>query len=185
MQTIKNSEAKVRALAHDLRDMPGALLPILHRVQNEFGYLPKESIALVASELNLSRAEVHGVISFYHDFRQDPPADHIVEICRAEACQAVGARALQETLEQTLSTKVIIRRNCKATCSPRQNSFNNRRTRLLSYVGFDPFEQRERAKAVFECDFLTVTVQQPLGWIDLLAERDDNEDRNQSGHQPQ
>ncbi len=106
MGTIKNSEVKVRAIAHNLHDMPGALLPILHRVQNEFGYLPKDSVPVVASELNLSRAEVHGVISFYHDFRQEPPASHIVEICRAEACQAVGARALQEKLELTLSAKV-------------------------------------------------------------------------------
>ena len=63
MGTIKNSEVKVRAIAHNLHDMPGALLPILHRVQNEFGYLPKDSVPVVASELNLSRAEVHGVIS--------------------------------------------------------------------------------------------------------------------------
>ena len=106
METIENSEAKVRAIAHELRDMPGALMPVLHRVQGEFGYLPKTSVSVIADELNLSRAEVYGVISFYHDFRQEPPARHIIEICRAEACQAVGARTLQVDLEQAFSTKV-------------------------------------------------------------------------------
>ena len=106
MQMTKYSEEKARAIVRGLRDLPGALLPVLHRVQEEFGYVPKKSVAVIANELNLSRAEVHGVISFYHDFRQEPPARHIVEICRAEACQAVGARALQESLEQTWSTKV-------------------------------------------------------------------------------
>ena len=106
MQTVEYSEEKVRAIVRGLRDMAGPLLPVLHRVQEEFGYVPKRSVAAIADELNLSRAEVHGVISFYHDFRQEPPARHIVEICRAEACQAVGARALQKSLEQIWSTKV-------------------------------------------------------------------------------
>ena len=106
MKAMANNELKVREIALTFSDTAGALLPILHAVQDEFGYLPKESIAVIANELNLSRAEVHGVISFYHDFRQEPPARHIVEICRAEACQAVGARALQSALERTLSTKL-------------------------------------------------------------------------------
>ena len=77
-----------------LRDMPGGLLPILHAIQEEVGYVPPESVPLIAEALNLSRAEVHGVISFYHDFRSEPPGRHIVHVCRAESCQSVGAEAL-------------------------------------------------------------------------------------------
>jgi formate dehydrogenase subunit gamma len=77
-----------------LRATPGGLLPILHAIQDEVGYLPPESVPLIAEALNLSRAEVHGVISFYHDFRNEPAGRHVVHVCRAESCQAVGAEAL-------------------------------------------------------------------------------------------
>ncbi|KAF0164547.1 MAG: formate dehydrogenase gamma subunit [Rhodocyclaceae bacterium] len=76
--------------------VPGALLPILHEIQEEFGYIPPESVPLIARELNLSRAEVHGVITYYHHFRQAPPGRHVVRVCCAEACQAVGGEALAE-----------------------------------------------------------------------------------------
>jgi len=75
--------------------MPGALLPILHAIQESVGYIPSEAVPLIAQELNLSRAEVHGVISFYHFFRQQPAGRHVVQICRAEACQARGSAALE------------------------------------------------------------------------------------------
>lgn len=86
---------------------PGALLPVLHGIQDALGYVPKESVALIAHELNLSRAEVHGVITFYHHFRQEPPGRHIVQLCRAEACQAVGATDLEAhvTAKLGVSTK--------------------------------------------------------------------------------
>jgi formate dehydrogenase subunit gamma len=77
-----------------MRDMPGALLPILHAVQEEVGYIPPESVPVIAESLNLSRAEVHGVVSFYHDFRTEPAGRHVVHVCRAESCQSVGAEAL-------------------------------------------------------------------------------------------
>lgn len=77
-----------------LRDMPGGLLPILHAIQEEVGYIPPESVPTIAEALNLSRAEVHGVISFYHDFRSEPAGRHVVHVCRAESCQSVGAEAL-------------------------------------------------------------------------------------------
>jgi formate dehydrogenase subunit gamma len=77
-----------------LQAMPGGLLPILHAIQEEIGYVPPESVATIAEALNLSRAEVHGVISFYHDFRTAPPGRHLVHVCRAESCQSVGAEAL-------------------------------------------------------------------------------------------
>lgn len=77
-----------------LKHMPGGLLPILRAIQEEVGYVPPESVPTIAEALNLSRAEVHGVISFYHDFRSEPGGRHVVHVCRAESCQAVGAEAL-------------------------------------------------------------------------------------------
>lgn len=73
------------------RDTEGALLPILHDVQAEFGHVPDAALPAIAKALNLSRAEVHGVVSFYHDFRETPAGRHVVKLCRAEACQAMGA----------------------------------------------------------------------------------------------
>jgi formate dehydrogenase subunit gamma len=71
-----------------------ALLPLLHNVQDALGYIPPESVPAIAEGLNLSRAEVHGVISFYHHFRSTPPARHVIRLCRAEACQARGSETL-------------------------------------------------------------------------------------------
>jgi formate dehydrogenase subunit gamma len=82
--------------AHAGRD--GATLPILHALQEEFGYVSEEAIPLIASTLNLSRAEVHGVVTFYHDFRREPPGRHVLKLCRAEAGQATGGAALSDTL---------------------------------------------------------------------------------------
>ncbi|WP_019448623.1 formate dehydrogenase subunit gamma [Cupriavidus sp. BIS7] len=76
------------------RDMPGALLPILHDIQDSQGFIPADAVPVIARALNLSRAEVHGVITFYHHFREQPAGRHVVQICRAEACQSVGAEAL-------------------------------------------------------------------------------------------
>lgn len=73
----------------------GPLLPLLHAVQDEFGHIPADSVPRIASALNLSRAEVHGVISFYHWFRQHPPGKHVVQICRAEACQAMNGEVTE------------------------------------------------------------------------------------------
>jgi formate dehydrogenase subunit gamma len=75
---------------------PGALLPILHEIQDALGHIPPESVPPIAKALNLSRAEVHGVISYYAHFRQEPPGRHVVRVCCAEACQAVGGEALAE-----------------------------------------------------------------------------------------
>jgi formate dehydrogenase subunit gamma len=74
----------------------GALLPILHDIQAEFGYVDKAVVPILAEELNLSRADVYGVLSFYHDFREEPARGTVVRICRAEACQANGAEELYE-----------------------------------------------------------------------------------------
>jgi formate dehydrogenase subunit gamma len=75
--------------------VPGALLPILHGIQKALGYIPAPAVARIALGLNLSRAEVHGVISFYHHFRQHPPGRHVVQLCRAEACQAMQCEATE------------------------------------------------------------------------------------------
>lgn len=80
----------------ELQHLPGALLPILHALQREFGYIDRAAVPLVADALNLSRAEVHGVVSFYHDFREAPAGVHVVKLCRAEACQSMGGEALAE-----------------------------------------------------------------------------------------
>jgi len=93
---------QVEAIVGDLSDQPGALLVILHRIQDAIGYLPEESIPLIASGMNLSRADVHGVVSFYHHFRTRPPGRHIVQICRAESCQAMGSRELESHARKTL-----------------------------------------------------------------------------------
>ena len=75
--------------AHD--GLEGPLLPVLHAVQGVFGFIPRDALPVIAQHLNLSRAEVHGVISFYHDFREEPAGRHVLKLCRAEACQAMGA----------------------------------------------------------------------------------------------
>jgi formate dehydrogenase subunit gamma len=85
-----------------LKTLPGALLPILHEVQGALGYVPKDAVPLIAHALNLSRAEVHGVISFYHYFRTTKPGRHVVQLCRAEACQAVGAAQLEKHARRSL-----------------------------------------------------------------------------------
>ena len=84
------------------RGTEGAALPILHALQEEFGYIPKQSEAMIADALNVSRAEVHGVISFYHDFRRTAPGRHVLKLCRAEACQSVGAAGMADRLLRRL-----------------------------------------------------------------------------------
>ncbi len=95
------SVALVRDIAATHRGQRGALLPILHAVQEALGYVPSEAIPVIADELNLSRADVHGVVTFYHDFRSEPAGRRTVRICRAEACQAVGAERLVSHLRDT------------------------------------------------------------------------------------
>jgi len=82
--------------------MPGALLPILHALQTEFGYIHRAAELLIAEILNLSRAEVHGVVTFYHDFRSKPAGRHVLKLCRAESCQARGSDALAARAEARL-----------------------------------------------------------------------------------
>ena len=88
------------------RDLPGAALPILHALQAAFGYIDKAAVPLIADALNLSRAEVHGIVGFYHDFRSEPPGRHVLRVCRAEACQAMGAERLIAELEGRLGVRL-------------------------------------------------------------------------------
>ncbi|HET7635356.1 MAG TPA: formate dehydrogenase subunit gamma [Burkholderiales bacterium] len=92
----------VSAIVAELKQQDGALLPILHRIQETLGYVPETVVPAIASGLNLSRAEVHGVISFYHDFRRTPPGRHVVRICQAESCQAMGSVSLTEHVKSSL-----------------------------------------------------------------------------------
>jgi formate dehydrogenase subunit gamma len=85
-----------------LQDREGAALPILHALQAEFGYVPAEAIPLVAVALNLTRAEVHGIATFYHEFRRTSPGRHVLQLCRAEACQAMGADRLHAAARRRL-----------------------------------------------------------------------------------
>ena len=87
------SEARAREIIESLAGVEGALLPALHALQAEFGWVSDEAVALAAEVLNLSRAEVHGAVTFYHDFHRAPPPRHVLKLCRAEACQARGGRA--------------------------------------------------------------------------------------------
>jgi formate dehydrogenase subunit gamma len=91
-----------RAIVADKQAVPGALLPILHALQAYFGYIDRQAEPLIADILNLSRAEVHGVVTFYHDFRRTPPGRHVLKLCRAESCQACGSDALAARAEARL-----------------------------------------------------------------------------------
>src|SRR3954447_24620143 len=98
MTTVSMTEraALVRAIASQHLAERGPLMPVLHEVVDELGHVAREDVESIADALNLSVAEVHGVVSFYHDFRTEPPAAHRVALCRGEACQSVGAQTLYD-----------------------------------------------------------------------------------------
>ena len=86
----------LRRIVDGKRSVPGGALPVLHEIQDACGHIPGEAVPLISAAFNLSRAEVHGVISYYHHFRQTLPGRHVIRVCCAEACQAVGGEALAE-----------------------------------------------------------------------------------------
>lgn len=100
--TASEATARIAAILRARQHQPGALLPILHDVQDALGFVPADAVPAIARALNLSRAEVHGVISFYHHFRDRPAGRHVLQLCRAEACQAVGADALADHAQREL-----------------------------------------------------------------------------------
>jgi formate dehydrogenase subunit gamma len=95
-------EIAVRRIVAELKGRPGPLLEVLHAIQSDLGYVPEAAVAPVAEGLNLSRAEVHGVVSFYHHFRRSRPGAHTVSLCQAEACQSMGALGLAAHAQHTL-----------------------------------------------------------------------------------
>jgi formate dehydrogenase subunit gamma len=106
MQTPQTESARgqatVAAIIQAHQGTPGAMLPILHAIQDSLGHIPADAVPLIADALNVSRAEVHGVITYFDHFRQQPAARHVVHLCRAEACQARGADALAGHVRQAL-----------------------------------------------------------------------------------
>ena len=100
-----NPERAAELIAEHVHE-PGPLLPILHAVQETFGHVPADAVPLIADALNLSRAEVHGVVTFYHDFRSEPAGRRVLKLCRSEACQSMGAEALAKHAEARLATRL-------------------------------------------------------------------------------
>jgi formate dehydrogenase subunit gamma len=96
------SAEKTAQIIAEHKDLEGPLLPILHALQAAFGYIDRAAEPIVAEALNISRAEVHGVVTFYHDFREQPAGRHVLKLCRAEACQAAGGDALASHAEARL-----------------------------------------------------------------------------------
>ncbi|MBL4917948.1 formate dehydrogenase subunit gamma [Szabonella alba] len=88
------TEAQIRDVIAPLQGLEGPLLPMLHALQEHWGYVPQAAAPVICAALNISRAEFHGVVSFYHDFREAPAGRHVLKICRAEACQAMGGTEL-------------------------------------------------------------------------------------------
>jgi len=99
------SAARAREVIAKELQQDGAALPILNALQRTFGCVPREAVAMIAEALNLSRADVHGIVTFYHDFRDAPPGRHVLKLCRAEACQSMGADALAEAAQQKLGAR--------------------------------------------------------------------------------
>ena len=103
---LEFAKSPALAICNDYDNKPDALLEILHDVQHEMGHVPESSLPVIAKALNLSRAEVYGVATFYHDFHLKPQGRHVIKICRAEACQSMGARELQAMAEKFLKVKM-------------------------------------------------------------------------------
>ena len=99
---VSQETARISEIIDHCLQMEGPMLPILHEIQAEFGYIPEEAKQIIATALNLSRAEVHGVVTFYHDFRAKPAGRHVLKLCRAEACQSMGAEPLADRVRQIL-----------------------------------------------------------------------------------
>ena len=93
---------RTAAIVDGLKGLEGPLLPILHGVQEEFGHVPVEALPVIADALNMSNAEVHGVVSFYHDYRREPAGRHVLKICQAEACQSMGSDGVASRLSDLL-----------------------------------------------------------------------------------
>jgi len=101
-QASTQMKARTAEIIDEMRELEGPLLPILHGIQHEFGYVPQEVLPLIAEALNLSRAEVYGVVTFYHDYRSHPAGRHVLKLCQAEACQSMGSDAIAARVKALL-----------------------------------------------------------------------------------
>lgn len=101
-QAPQDVAARTAAVIEGVNGLEGPLLPILHGIQEEFGFVPTESLPVIAEALNISNAEVHGVVTFYHDYRRAPAGRHVLKICRAEACQSMGSDAIAARIQHLL-----------------------------------------------------------------------------------
>ena len=97
---------RARVLIEQRQNQPGALLPILHALQEDFGYIPEGAVRMVSRALNISQAEVHGTLSSYHHFRDSVPGEHVLQICRAESCQSMGCDRLIKHVEKRLGVQL-------------------------------------------------------------------------------
>ena len=102
LQTVALQTEKIQTHIAQHKTMPGALLPLLHAIQDDLGYVPENAYLPISKALALSVAEVHGVVTFYHHFRRHPPGRHILQICRAESCQAMGSEKLEAAIKAKL-----------------------------------------------------------------------------------
>ncbi|MGU3492616.1 formate dehydrogenase subunit gamma [Xanthobacteraceae bacterium A53D] len=100
------SDARAQEIITSHMHMDGPTMPILHAVQETFGFVPELVVPLIAERLNLSRAEVHGVVTFYHDFRREPAGRHVIKLCAAEACQSMGSEKLARYAEERLGIEM-------------------------------------------------------------------------------
>jgi len=103
LETKQNLDVRLEALISEHQDMPGALMPLLHAIQDNIGYVPESSYSQIGKALSLSVAEVHGVVTFYHHFRTHKPGRHVMQICRAESCQSMGSEALEAHAKKCLN----------------------------------------------------------------------------------
>lgn len=94
--------AQTAAIIEEMKGLEGPLLPILHNLQEEFGCVPQDALPVIADALNLSNAEVHGVVTFYHDYRREPAGRHVLKLCQAEACQSMGSDAVADRVRRLL-----------------------------------------------------------------------------------
>jgi len=99
---VSELAARTASVIAEFRDLEGPLLPILHGLQHEFGFVPPQSLPIIADALNISKAEAHGVTTFYHDYRSAPAGRHVLKLCQAEACQSMGSDAIAAQVKQAL-----------------------------------------------------------------------------------
>ena len=103
LETKQDLDVRLATLISEHQHMPGALMPLLHAIQDNIGYVPESSYSQIAKALSLSVAEVHGVVTFYHHFRTHKPGRHVMQICRAESCQSMGSEALEAHAKKCLN----------------------------------------------------------------------------------